>query len=243
MNSAVRPRTDERYGKVRWLVAVPSFVVAVVMGGLYLVGMPLFPVIKEYYFAQQIHTYAVYELPLLVHIGAGAVALILGPLNLMSGLRRRVRRAHRRIGGVYAVAVAVSAVGGFFMAFHAYAGTLPGGRLIVTSGFCVVALAWLFTLAMGVSAISRRRDVAAHRFWMITNFSITFVAVTLRLENGVLLTTGTFELLYPLLPWTSLIPNVIVGALFARRINQRRRSRREHPLARPRTREEAPRGV
>lgn len=223
MNAEVRPRVAGRYGKVRWLVALPSFLVAAVMGGLYLVAMPLFPAIKEFYFAQQIHTYAVHQLPLLVHIGAGAVALMLGPLNLMSGLRRRVRRAHRRIGGVYAVAVAVSAVGGFFMAFHAYAGTLPAGRLIVTSGFCVLALAWLFTIAKAVWAITRARDVAAHRFWMIVNFSITFVAVTLRLENGLLLASGTFELLYPLLPWTSLIPNVIGGALFARRINQRRR--------------------
>ena len=66
---------------------------------------------------------------------------------------------------------------------------------------------------------------------MIVNFSITFVAVTLRLENGVLLATGTFEQLYPLLPWTSVIPNVIAGALFARLINRRRASRRCRPPA------------
>jgi uncharacterized membrane protein YozB (DUF420 family) len=227
MDSVIpRSAAGGRYTAVRWLVALPSLVIATLMGGLYLVAMPLFPVIREYYFAQQIHTYAVYQAPLLVHIAAGAVALILGPFNLLSGLRRRVSRTHRRIGAVYAVAVAISSVGAFFMAFHAYPGTLAGGRWIVTSGFCVLALVWLFSLVMAIWAITKRRDVPAHRFWILINFSLTFVAVTLRVENAILLGTGTFELLYPLLPWTSMIPNVIVAGLFARALNRRRARRR-----------------
>lgn len=211
-----------RYRAVYGLVVIPSFVVAAIMGTLYLIVMPLMPVVGHYYFSQQEQTYATYQVPLLIHIAAGTVALILGPINLIGALRRTPRRHHQMIGKIYVVAVSVAATGAIFMSFYAYPGTIPGGRLIVTSGFFALGVVWLGTLGLAVRAIAVKHDIGAHRFWIIANFSLTFVAVVLRVENTALLLTGTFETLYPLLPWTSGLPCLIGGLLLARKLNQRR---------------------
>jgi hypothetical protein len=72
-------------------------------------------------------------------------------------------------------------------------------------------------LTLGVRAMVVHRDMARHRFWMIATFSLNFAAVALRLENAVLLLTGTFELLYPLLAWASWVPTLAIGMGLARR--------------------------
>jgi hypothetical protein len=195
------------------------------MSTLYLVVMPIVPGLHQYYFSQQAQTYATYEIPLLGHIVFGSIALILGALNLVSGLRARTGSTHRRLGLGYTLAVAISAPCAMFMAFHAYPGTIPGGQWIVTSGFFTLALVWLATLVLAVHAITVRHDVAAHRFWMIVSFSLTFVAVVLRVENGILLATGTFETLYPFLAWIAWIPNLVIAMLLARRLNRSRVNR------------------
>ncbi len=48
---------------------------------------------------------------------------------------------------------------------------------------------WLYTGAQAYLSI-RRRDVVAHRRWMIRNYALTFAAVTLRLELGLLQVSG-----------------------------------------------------
>jgi hypothetical protein len=213
-----------RYRAVFGLVVVPSVVIGAIMALLYLVVIPVFPAIHTYYFPQQVRTYATYWVPLYLHIIGGTTALVLGPINLIIGLRGGARgRLHPAIGRVYAVAVAVAAPAAVVMAFHAYAGTLPGGRIVSTSGFAVLGVLWFVTTAIAVHAIAVRRDVRAHRFWMIVGVSLVYAAVTLRLQNGVLLGLGqpTFEHFYPLLAWTCWVPNLVVGLALARRLDRR----------------------
>jgi hypothetical protein len=212
-----------RYRAVFGLVVVPSIVIAVLMAALYFVVIPVFPAIHRYYFPQQVRTYATYWVPLYLHILGGTIALILGPVNLIIGLRGHASgRVHPVIGRIYAVAVAVAAPAAVVMAFHAYSGTLPGGRLVVTSGFVVLGMLWFVTTAIAVHAIAVRGNVRAHRFWMIVGVSLVYAAVTLRLENGILLGLGQreFEALYPLLAWTCWVPNIVVGLLLARRYDR-----------------------
>jgi hypothetical protein len=215
--------------RVLALVVVPSAVVATGLLTLYLVVLPLFPAVGRYYFPQSTATYATYRLAIYGHIVSGGVALVLGPLVLWNALRRRPRHsrpAHRRLGTAYAVAVACAASFAAFMSFHAYAGTLPGGRAVVTSGFLTLSVVWLGTLAAAVHAMAVDRDLARHRFWMVVNVSVTYSAVWLRVVNGVLLATGTFERLYPVLGWAGWVPDVAVGFWLARRQLTRRQPAR-----------------
>ncbi|WP_026821227.1 DUF2306 domain-containing protein [Arthrobacter castelli] len=214
----IQPRVRVLYG----LVLIPSLTVAVLMATLYFVVLPLAPWVQQYYFTQQAQTFATYQVPLLGHIGFGAIALALGSINLIHALRQRAVRAHPVVGRCYAVAVAISAPCAVFMAFHAYPGTVPGGQIIVTSGLCTLALLWLATLAMAIRAIALNHDVAGHRFWIIVNFSLTFAAVVFRVENSLILATGTFDTLYPFLGWASWVPNIMVGVWLARRLNRAR---------------------
>jgi Predicted membrane protein (DUF2306) len=91
------------------LVVAPSLLIAVSMFALYFVILPLVPALHQYYFPQSTTTYATYRVAILGHILFGSAALAVGPINLYNGLRRRHRRAHRRIGGIYAVAVSNAA--------------------------------------------------------------------------------------------------------------------------------------
>jgi hypothetical protein len=212
--------------RVLALVVVPSIAVAVSVVALYGVVLPLFPVVHHYYFPESVATYATYWPAIGGHIAAGVVALVLGPLNLWNGLRRRHRRAHRRIGTAYTAAVSVAAPCGIVMAFHAYAGTIPGGRFLITGGMVTLGAVWLATLYLAVRAIAVRHDRDRHGFWMIVNVSATYSAVWFRVLNGAVVASGHFEQLYPLLGWAGWVPSVAVGWLLARRWLARRRAGR-----------------
>jgi hypothetical protein len=220
-------RRSRPSGSRRFLVLVvaPSIVVALSMVALYFVVLPAFPAVHQYYFPQSSATYAAHRVAILGHIGCGAVALVLGPINLWNVLRGRHRGLHRRIGATYAIAVAAAATFGAFMAFHAYGGTLPHGRLVITSGLFTLACVWLATLLAAVHAITVAGDVRRHAFWMIVNIGATYSAVFFRMANAVVTATGQFELLYPLLGWLGWLPSVAVAVVLARRHASRGRQR------------------
>lgn len=208
------------------LVVAPSVLIAVGMFVLYFAILPLFPALHEYYFPQSTTTYATYRVAILGHILFGSVALAVGPINLYNGLRRRHRRVHRRIGCVYAVAVSLAATFAIFMSFHAYAGTLPGGRYIVTSGFVALGSIWIATLYAAVRAIAVDHDPDRHAYWMIVNIAVTYSAVSFRVLNGALVAMDKFDLLYPTLGWLGWLPSVAVGVVLARRHHARAVERR-----------------
>jgi len=116
---------------------------------------------------------------LVVHIFTALVALALGPLQFMPGIRAR-RRTHRVIGRVYLLAgVLPSAVATIPVAIWS-------GRLLTQVGLTTAAVLWLVTGGLAYRA-ARRRDFAAHRAWMTRNYALTFLAVTARVLVPVLL--------------------------------------------------------
>ena len=209
--------------RVLALVVLPSIAVAASVVALYGVVLPLFPAVHRYYFPESVATYATYWPAIGGHIAGGVVALVLGPVNLWNGLRGRHRRVHRRIGTVYVAAVSVAAPCGIVMAFHAYPGTIPGGRFLITGGMTTLGLVWVATLHLAVRAIAVRHDRDLHGFWMIVNIGATYSAVWFRVLNGAIVASGRFEQLYPLLGWAGWVPSVAVGWLLARRWLSRRR--------------------
>lgn len=221
MSQTIAPRRASR--GVLLLLAVPSFIIATILAVFYLVVRPLLPITEQYYFPQQAATYAAQTLPLYLHVTFGAIALIAAAVNILRAPRGRFG-GHRTWGTIYAASVAVSAPAGAVIAFQAYAGTMPAGRLVATSGFLLLAVAWLASTVLAVRAILSG-DRNAHGSWMIISFALVFAAVTLRAWLGILMAFGTdaFEFWYPALGWLCWVPNLVVALLIVRRRMSRRR--------------------
>lgn len=150
----------------------------------------------------------------LLHVCGGAVALLAGPWQLLPRLRARRPRLHRATGYVYVGAVAVAGVAGLVLGVRAWGG--PVAQL----GFSALAIAWLVTTAVGLRRILGG-DRAGHRVWITRSVALTFAAVSLRMQAPLLGALGVAdEVAYPLVAWSSWVPNLVVLSL------ARRRSRR-----------------
>lgn len=145
------------------------------------------------------------------HIFASAVALILGPFQLSTSLRRRFTSLHRLSGRVYlVVGVLLGGLSALYMSAFAF------GGLIARLGFACLALFWLYTGLKAFLAI-RQGLVAEHRKWMVRNFSLTFAAVTLRIYIPLSIAAGApFEAAYPVIAWLCWVPNILVSMVFNR---------------------------
>jgi hypothetical protein len=120
---------------------------------------------------------------LYVHIIAGMVALLLGPLQLWLGLNRKARVLHRVLGVGYVLGVAVSGTAAFYLARHTDFGW------IFRMGMTAMALAWVVSTAMALVAIGCRM-VEQHREWMVRSYVVTFGFVTFRVFLQVIQVAG-----------------------------------------------------
>jgi len=142
------------------------------------------------------------------HLAASAVALAIGPIQFSTRIRLRHVAVHRWCGRLYLVGVLVGGAGGFRLAFLSQGGT------VAHVGFAVLALLWVSTVIRAYLYILEG-DIAAHRRWMVRNYSLTFAAVTLRIYLPLSLAAGIpFEVAYPPIAWLCWIPNLIVAAVW-----------------------------
>ncbi|MEV7870608.1 DUF2306 domain-containing protein [Streptomyces sp. NPDC088124] len=119
------------------------------------------------------------QLTFYVHIVSAGLALALGPWQFSRRLRARRRAAHRWIGRVYLVSVALGALSGLVMSVFNTAG------MVGFFGFGALSVLWGWTAWQAYRTI-RARDIRGHQAWVIRNFALTYAAVTLRLWLGVL---------------------------------------------------------
>ena len=108
---------------------------------------------------------------LLLHAPFAATALVLGPLQFSSTIRRRNLQLHRRIGQTYVGAVTVASISGIVIGFHLDWGAT---QVAVQGGV------WLIVTLMAWIA-ARSHNVAQHRMWVGRSYGLTFVFVTARL--------------------------------------------------------------
>lgn len=138
----------------------------------------------------------------LLHVSFAPVALAIGAIQFYPNLRRNHKAIHRGMGRVYAVAILISGVAGFFVALNA------AGGMSAQLGFALLAISWIAVTANAVRhAIGRR--IGKHRRWMIYSFALTFAGVTLRLQLlGFMVAGFTYTEASVYLAWLCWLPNL-----------------------------------
>jgi uncharacterized membrane protein len=109
---------------------------------------------------------------LIPHTLCGVIALLAGPIQFSSRLRRRHLKFHRVLGRIYVICVFIGALTGI-----ALAAGRPG-----LPGTSMQAAAWMVcTTAALITA--RNRQIVQHRQWMIRSYAVTFTFVSSRVLN------------------------------------------------------------
>lgn len=119
--------------------------------------------------------YWTYRIPLLFHVAGGLVALLVGLFQLWSGLNVRSMSTHPLTGRLYAGAVLVGSIAALVLSVTS---ALYG--FVWAAGLIGLSLAWLATTGTAIYCI-RRRNIKAHREWMIRSYIVTFAFITFRL--------------------------------------------------------------
>ncbi len=148
---------------------------------------------------------------IVVHAGAASTALLLGPLQLLSGVQRNWPRLHRSSGWAYVLGCLGGGVSGLVLAQAVSTGP------IAAAGFGALATLWLYTTTRGLLA-ALARDFARHRRWMIRSLALTFAAVTLRLYlplSSVL--HLDFVVAYRAIAWLAWVPNACIAEWYLSR--------------------------
>jgi uncharacterized membrane protein len=125
--------------------------------------------------------FGAFPVAIVVHILGAAVFALVGMFQFVPGIRRRHRTWHRRAGRV--VAVAGLAVAGSALWLTLFYEAQPGTGDLLYVLRLVFSTAMVGCLLVGFTAI-RRRDVAAHRAWMIRGYAIGLAAGTQVFTEG-----------------------------------------------------------
>jgi len=169
-------------------------------------------------------------IPLIVHIVAAVLYVLLGALQFSAGLRRRRPGWHRRAGRVLVAMGLAVAFSGLWMtlAYPYKEGTgdiLWAARLLASSGMGI-------SLILGLVAI-RRRDIPRHRAWMTRAYALALGAGTQAFTVGfgeALFGSGVVRT--DLMMATAWVINLAVAEWFIRRPARRRATRARKALVR-----------
>jgi len=127
----------------------------------------------------------------MVHITPGLLFVLLAPIQLMRSVRNRRPKMHRWVGRVVVGAGMIIGVTALVMSPQMAIGGV--NETVATELFGTLFLVFL---VKGFLAI-RRRDVAAHREWMIRAFATGMAVATIRPIMGIFFATRLLTHLTP----------------------------------------------
>jgi uncharacterized membrane protein len=114
------------------------------------------------------------------HFLAGAIVLILGPMQLIAPLRARAPNVHRWVGRFYAAAALATGVGG--LVYIAIEGTVGGP--VMSTGFALYG-ALMVLCAVNTVRHARAGRYDIHRAWAIRLFALGIGSWLFRMDYGI----------------------------------------------------------
>ncbi|MEU8779634.1 DUF2306 domain-containing protein [Streptomyces sp. NPDC048606] len=196
-----RPERARLPGRAAWWTITLLAAATALLAARYLTLDP------EVFLEEQRAAYLARLTPLLLHIGGGTAALLLGPWQFVARLRTRRPAAHRIVGRAYLVCVAATAAGGLLL--------VPGALVppIAPIGFALLDVLLVLTTAAALHT-ARRRRFDRHRVWMVRSYALILSAVTLRLWLVSCAALGVpFDLAYASAAWTCWLINLLLAEL------------------------------
>ena len=158
-----------------WGWILLSIVVLLVFGGIRIAETLATPPPTDAFAVR----YAEHPVVAFIHFLPGLVFIVFAPLQFIKRIRRKRIGFHRKNGWMLVPLAAVSGVYALVAAF-----TLPAfGGWPTVAATVVFGLVFLYALWRAVSHI-RRREVQAHREWMIRMFSLALAVATIRALGG-----------------------------------------------------------
>jgi len=155
---------------------------------------------------------------LLLHISAGAVALLTGPFQLWDELRLGRRRLHRAMGTVYVLAIAISAPCATYLSLTT--------AYIVGWSYAFALHVWLsvWMLSTGLAyRYARQKKFKLHKEWMVRSYLATLAFVVSALLNKLpfIASQGSFAEVSPGLFWAGWsVPLFIYDVVLSRQRKQ-----------------------
>ncbi len=141
-----------------------------------------------------------------IHIAAGAICIGTALIQFSRFILKKTKAIHRWSGRLYVfVVLFLGAPTGLYMSFFAK------GSFWERALFMFMAAFWFITTLYGLSTILKK-NVLAHKIWMIRSYAMAMTAVTFRVYHIVFYLLGWDHLEnYELSLWISVIGNMLVA--------------------------------
>lgn len=169
--------------------------------------LPYFNFSKDFSFIEErslLFKSSFYNTSFYIHIAAGAICIGTALIQFSRYILKKSRAIHRISGKIYVfVVLFLAAPTGLYMSFFAK------GSFWERALFMFMAAWWFVTTLYGLSTI-HKKNVVAHKIWMIRSYAMAMTAVSFRVFHIIfyLLNWGHLEN-YELSLWISVIGNML----------------------------------
>jgi hypothetical protein len=149
---------------------------------------------------------SIYNACFYLHIAAGSFCIATALVQFSGFILKKRKAIHVWSGRIYVFVVLIlGAPTGLYMSFFAK------GSFYERMLFMFMALFWFFTTFKGLSTILKR-NVLAHKIWMMRSYSMAMTAVTFRVYHIMFFMLGWSHLEnYEISLWISVVGNMLVA--------------------------------
>ncbi|ALC84246.1 hypothetical protein AM592_13725 [Bacillus gobiensis] len=195
----------------KWGMFVLGFsivIYAIIQYGIIGLANSGFYFVKVDYYQEKLSS--IWDVMILIHIFGSAIPLLIGPFLFIKKIRKNNLSIHRIMGYIYVGGILIGGLSGFYVAFYST------GGIISHVGFIILSVLWIFTTLMATYH-AVKGEILFHRAWVIRSYSLTFVAVTLRLWLGLfamIFGGEAYASYYIVISWLCWVPNIIIAWIF-----------------------------